>query len=247
MAREKKEIQIYEGTMLWNDTNFYAGGKKKMSTGTITMIDTNHNACDYRYVSFRSQVSIQSDALGKNGMKGIKCKVHGYFEENTYQGNTTMQIMVDKLFLEGHEQLAIDAEAAGTPLPPVPAGTLPSAPIQPMVSNGMPIAPTGVQVGAPNIPAPTIPMQTLPSTGNNVPAPIVGGYVMQSVGMVPQPPVAAPQVVQHVAAPQPPVAAPVAAPKQVRAITPPNVPNIGAPIQNTVVQPQYIPAGDMPE
>jgi len=82
----KNEIQVYEGVMLWNNTNFYANGKKKMSTGTITMFDTNGNPNEYRYVSFRSQVCIQSDAMGKNGMKGIKCHVHGYFEENTYKG-----------------------------------------------------------------------------------------------------------------------------------------------------------------
>lgn len=261
----QKEIQVYEGVMLWNDTNFYANGKKKMSTGTITMVDTNGNPTDYRYVSFRSQVHIQSDAIGKNGMKGIKCQVHGYFEENTYKGETTMQIMVDKLFLEGYEQLAADAEAAGTPLPPVPAGTLPNTPIQPMVSNGMPAAPGAVNAPQPNIPTPTVPTHTLPAgpSGPSGPAVVAGGYVMpMGTNVALQPIQAAPQVPQ-VAQPVPtaPVAAPVMnqvpapavahvapkASKPAASLQPPVIPNLQPVAPVAATGPTYIPAGDLPE
>ena len=226
----KKEIQIYNGEMLWNDTNFYSNGKKKMSTGTITMIDTNNNPAEYRYVSFRSQVYIQSDAMGKNGMKGIKCKVHGYFEENTYKGETTMQIMVDKLFLDGYEQLAADAAAAGTPLPQVPAGTLPSTPVRPMTPNGMPIAPTS-GVPQPNIPSPVIPTHVLPAVSSQaVPGVIPGGYIMQN-GTVVAP---VPPVVKHVT-------------KPAAAVRPPVIPNLQPQLQVEEPIDNYIPAGDLPE
>jgi len=175
-----------------------------------------------------------------------------------------MQIMVDKLFLEGYEQLAADAEAAGTPLPPVPSGTLPSTPIQPIVSNGMPVAPGVVNAPQPNIPTLTVPTHTLPAVptvptvqSQSVPGVVPGGYVMPMGGNV------AAQVLQPVAQVQPvqpasPVinqvqvvqAAPVAVPKTPKpaaSLQPPVIPNLQQPIVVEQTGPAYIPAGDLPE
>ena len=91
MAEHKQEIQIFKGKITFNKNVLYANGTKKRFTGFILIMDEHGNQSSYKLNSFRSQVTIQGDVLGDNGMKGMTCLVHGVFKENNWQGNTTLE------------------------------------------------------------------------------------------------------------------------------------------------------------
>ncbi len=122
------ELQEFTGTMNYNAVKLYSNGTKKMFNGFITLKDTNGQETSYKMVSFRSQVCYQSEALGERGMKGKLVSVHGVFKENTYQGKTEFQLMAEKIFIQGMEHLAIEADSAEQALPTAPGGQLSNAP-----------------------------------------------------------------------------------------------------------------------
>ena len=171
-----KKLDIFRGVMTFNTIALYKNGTRKRFTGFILIKDEYGNETSYKINSFRSQVIIQSEALGERGMKGMHCTAHGYFKENTWNGETKWELMCDKLYLDGHEQLAADAEAAGAPMPQVPPGTLPRSPnVDPMVAQPVYTPPTGpAPVIQPQAPAP------IPGVSLTGPAPIAGGTVLNA-------------------------------------------------------------------
>ena len=165
-------IEIFKGKMTYNIVNVVKGGTRKVFNGFIIMPDVNGNESTYKVVSFRSHLISQSEVLGDRGMAGKNVTIHGTFKENTWNGETKWELMAEKIYIEGLEALADQAESSAAVLPAVPAGGLPpmGTPIyQPTPTNNpgqipLPIAPV------PNIVAPSIPQM-------NGPSPIVGGYV----------------------------------------------------------------------
>ena len=101
-------MEIYQGKMRFNDTATNPGKNTKRFFGQIDMVDAEGDINTYQIVSFRSQVISQSENLGKNGMSGKTVKVKGEFSQNTYNGNTSWQLKIDELFIEGMESLADD-------------------------------------------------------------------------------------------------------------------------------------------
>jgi len=210
----KTPIEIYQGKMTYNVVSLYSNGTKKRFSGFIVLIDGNGNEASYKINSFRSQVTIQSEALGERGMAGKSVTAHGYFKENTWNGQTTMELMCEKLYIEGHEQLAVDAEASSMSLPAVPPGVLPGAPVAP-------IAPAGPVPSM--MPTPPSALPAAPTTPGIVaagPAPIAGAYIHVDATPAAQPithvqggpaPMAGAYIHTEAAA-QVPVVAPVVAP-----------------------------------
>lgn len=213
---EAKELDIFQGTMTYNVVSLYSNGTKKRFSGFIVISDTNGNDTSYKINSFRSQVCIQSEALGERGMAGKKVTAHGYFKENTWNGKTSWELMCEKLYIDGMEQLAADAEASGTPMPAVPPGQLPGTmhqPIQPVQPAY--VQPTGpAPIATPVVPAPLpvygVPVPTIvnaPVAPAGGPTPIPGAYIhVETAPVVPMAPVAAAPVYAA------PYIAPVAAP-----------------------------------
>ena len=205
--------EIYKGVVTWNTIKLYANGSKKRFEGFIVIKDTNGNETSYKMVSFRSQVIIQGETLGEKGMSGKSCTAHGEFKENTWNGNTTWQFMCDKLILDGMEDLANQAEKAATPLPAVPAGTLPSNPMQPMQVAA--VAPTTQNMVAPVVVAPppvigAVPIQQTIAPVTNMPPPVIGAVpIQQTIAPVAAPVYQAPQI--PVVSQQPVVMTPVPA------------------------------------
>ena len=211
-----KELDVFQGTMTYNTVSLYSNGTKKRFSGFIVIKDTNGNETSYKINSFRSQVSIQSEALGERGMAGMKATAHGYFKENTWNGETKWELMCEKLYLEGYEQLAADAEAASTPMPAVPPGQLPGTMHQPIAPVAqVPGPPPGpVPVATPVMPAPLPTHGTMaPTSAVSGPAPIVGGYIHVETSAVPTPPL-------NPVAPAPIMAAPPVPPTPVAPIQP---------------------------
>lgn len=229
-----KPLDVFQGTITYNTVTLYANGTKKRFSGFIVMLDANNNEASYKINSFRSQVYIQSEALGERGMAGKKATVHGYFKENTWNGETKWELMAEKIYLEGYEQLAADAEAASTPMPAVPPGQLPGTMAQPIAPVApAPHIPAGpAPVAVPVAPTPLPPTPGAP-TNTGGPAPISGGYVYGG----------APQQLQPVGAPPAPVAPiPPAAPvAPIQPVAPaPVVP--GMPTPPSVATPPSAPA-----
>ena len=127
-------IQVYQGIITANDVRLYKNGTKKMMVGRITIPNELGSTSSYKMVSFRSQVYIQSETLGQDRMANIRATVHGTFKENEWQGEISLNFICDKLYLDGYEQLAIDAEKSSMNLPAVPQGTLPNQPIAPITN-----------------------------------------------------------------------------------------------------------------
>lgn len=162
-------IDIFQGTMTYNVVNLVKGGTRKVFNGFISMLDVNGNSASYKVVSFRSHVTLQSEALGERGMAGKKVTIHGTFKENTFNGESKWELMAEKIYIEGFEALAAQAEASEVPMPTTPPGTLPPA------GMSAPTIPTGPV--APTIQTPNIPMPVAPTLVTSGPSPIVGGYV----------------------------------------------------------------------
>lgn len=219
----KKELDVFQGTITYNTVSLYANGTKKRFSGFIVMLDANNNEASYKINSFRSQVCIQSEALGERGMTGKKATVHGYFKENTWNGETKWELMAEKIYLEGHEQLAADAEAASTPMPAVPPGQLPGTMAQPIApvapAPHIPAGPAPIAVPVAPVPLPPTPGAPMPvNTGG--PAPITGGYVYGGATQQQLTPVGAPPAP---VAPLPPTA-PVAPIQPVAPVAPGGLP-----------------------
>ncbi len=169
-------LEIFKGKMTYNVVNL-AKNSKKLFNGYIVMPDANGNEASYKVVSFRSHVISQSEVLGDKGMTGKNVTVHGTFKENTWNGETKWELMAEKIYIEGMEQLAVAAEAKEAVLPTVPAGSLPPVGVQPVQQPATPSysGPVPLPVAPiPNIVAPALPGGPIPITG---PAPIVGGYI----------------------------------------------------------------------
>lgn len=151
-----KVLQIYKGVMTYNKVYLVKNGTKKMFTGFIKLADEYGNENSYKVNSFRSHVIIQSEAIGERGMAGKNVEIHGEFKQNTYQGETNWELMAEKIFIEGYEQLAIDADSANYPMPTPPGMQMqPMQPMQPVyvqpAQNTIPTMPSapsapGVQV-----------------------------------------------------------------------------------------------------
>ena len=196
----KNEIQIFRGKMTYNCVKLYANGTKKRFEGFIILEDSNGNPESYKILSFRSQVYIQSETLGERGMAGKIVTAHGSFKENNWQGKVTHELVCEKIYIEGMDELAADAEASSLSLPAVPPGQLPGSPVAPIAPMGapqpmqMPTAPTmnlpGVQQAAPGqiqnvgpapiagayvAPAEHIQIQPVAPVSNQVPAPVANG------------------------------------------------------------------------
>lgn len=170
-----KVLQIYKGVMTYNKVYLVKNGTKKMFTGFIKMADEHGNENSYKMNSFRSQIIIQSEAIGERGMAGKNVEVHGEFKQNTWQGETNWELMAEKIFIEGYEQLAIDAEAADYPMPTPPGIMQPSQQMQPayVQQNQMPTMPS--VPNAPNIQVPST--YQGPANASETPKSIPNGFV----------------------------------------------------------------------
>jgi len=123
--------------MRFNDTATNEGKNTKRFFGQIDMVDAEGDINTYQIVSFRSQVISQSENLGKNGMSGKTVKVKGEFSQNTYNGNTSWQLKIDELFIEGMESLADDIkQSTEIQMPKKPSDvTIPTNPVAPLVEH----------------------------------------------------------------------------------------------------------------
>jgi len=125
MARQLEE---FVGRVTYNIVNIVSNGTKKMFNGYILLNDVNGKQNSYKVISFRTHVIFQAEKLGTNGIKNKMVKFKGYFKENTYNGQTTFQLMAEEMYIEGLENLAIQAENASTSDPNKPnVGSLPPA------------------------------------------------------------------------------------------------------------------------
>jgi len=169
------KLEVFRGVMTYNTIALYKNGTKKRFTGFIVIKDEYNNETSYKINSFRSQVIIQSEALGERGMKGISCEVHGEFKQNTWNGETKWELMAEKIFLDGYKQLAIDAEAASRPLPQVPPGILPTSngSVDPLQSYGG--APAAPVLSTHTVNQPTVHIPVVNSS--HIPAPVTGAYI----------------------------------------------------------------------
>ena len=164
-----QELQVYQGKVKFNDTATNPGKGTKRFFGQIEMKDTEGDVNSYQMISFRSQVISQSENLGKNGMSGKNVKVKGVFEQNTYNGNTSWQLKVDELYIEGMETLAETIkESTEIQLPKKPSDVMhptnPVAPLEEVIPNN-----------SINMPGSVMP----------VPGAISGGYIYNPVNNVP--------------------------------------------------------------
>ncbi len=172
-----QEPQEFVGRMTYNIVNLVKNGSKKMFNGFIVLKDVNGIESSYKVISFRTHVIYQSEVLGEKGMTGKIVKVLGTFKENTWNGETTFQLMAEKIYIEGMEQLATAAENSEKELPQSPGGTLGSAPVaapagaiiqgQPAVQQSAPITPQ-----APQTPSAPV-MQTTPQAPITPSAPVI--------------------------------------------------------------------------
>jgi len=211
-------IQVYQGIITANDVRLYKNGTKKMMVGRITIPNELGSTSSYKMVSFRSQVYIQSETLGQDRMANIRATVHGTFKENEWQGEISLNFICDKLYLDGYEQLAIDAEKSSMNLPAVPQGTLPNQPIAPITNAAF--TPPVAAVAAPITNAaftPPVAAVAAPIT-NAAYTPPVAAVAAPITNAAFTPPVAAAAPITN-AAYTPPVAA--AAPITNAAFTPP--------------------------
>lgn len=178
-------MEIYQGKIKFNDVATNPGKNTKRFFGQIDMVDAEGDINTYQIVSFRSQVISQSENLGKNGMSGKNVKVKGEFSQNTYNGNTTWQLKIEELFIEGMESLADDIkQSTDIQMPKKPSNvTIPTNPVAQLVEN-IPQTSSAVMPGAaagyvynPNLGgAPSAP-SAIPSGG---PSSLGGGgYVYQ--------------------------------------------------------------------
>lgn len=171
-------LEIFKGKMTYNVVNL-TKTSKKLFNGFIVLLDANQNEVSYKVVSFRSHVITQSEVLGDKGMAGKTVTVHGTFKENTWNGETKWELMAEKIYIEGMEALAEQAEAKEAVLPAVPAGGLPPMGVQPTYQAPMP-QPGNIQVPMPIAPVPNIVPPAMITPGApmmNGPQPIAGGYV----------------------------------------------------------------------
>ena len=161
----------YRGKITFNKVELYANGAKKRFEGFVVMKDANGVESSYKMVSFRSQVTKQGEFFGDKGLTGKFATFHGNFSENEYKGKVTWQLMVDKMYVEGHEQLARDIEEASIKMPKAPGGQLPGSP---MSTPTMPAMPTPTVPMMPAMPAmPTAPISPAniysnPTVPNNI-------------------------------------------------------------------------------
>lgn len=187
-----QEMLVYQGRIKFNDTATNPGKGTKRFFGQIEMKDTEGDYNSYQMISFRSQVISQSENLGKNGMSGKNVKVKGIFEQNTYNGNTTWQLKVDELYIEGMETLAETIkESTEIQLPKKPSDVMhPTNPTAPLVEN-IPANSINMPGGVMPVPGtvrggfvyqgnvPTMPNQgNLP--GQGMPGSVGGGFVYNS-------------------------------------------------------------------
>lgn len=181
MATTKEPIQIYEGIITYNTVNLVKNGTKKIFNGFFRTTDGSGNQVSYKIISFRSQIIMQSEALGEKGMANKKAKIHGIFKQSTY--NQAWELWAEEMWIEGYEALAEQAKAKSlaTSMPTPPPGVLPNfqnlnqpMPIQQTQAPvyDMPAPPP--LVGPNNFIQQPIPQMQQPVAG---PAPIAGGYV----------------------------------------------------------------------
>jgi len=149
---------------------------KEYATGYVRLPDANGNPTSYKFLVFDDAIVANIKTAKPEALKGKDLTFDGEFKENTWNGNTEFQLMVNGLeipedLLGGTQSVA---NTGTTPVPPSnDQGTVPTVPTQE--------APTQVQENTqaevPSIPTdiPQVPTEapTAPSapTAGDIPTP----------------------------------------------------------------------------
>jgi len=171
--------QIYEGEMIFN-SNKMSKNNKKYFNGKVKIKDGNGNFGEYQITGFRSQVIKLNDLIGDQQMRGLTVNIVGEFKENNFNGNTTMQLLAEKITIDSRPDLNLLSEQNNTSMPIPPSNAVvPNTPQQQII----PVAAVN------NIPnqyiAPVIDNNLNPV--GNTPQPVAGGYVVQNNNPIQQP------------------------------------------------------------